>query len=704
MIKDAFATHRFTSLLLLSLLSLAMHTLSGADVASADEGMWLFNHPPKKLLKQQYQFEATDKWLEHLQRSAVRFNSGGSGSFVSPNGLVMTNHHVGADTLQKVSTPEKDFINLGFQAKTQAEEIKSPDLELNVLMSIEDVTARVEAAVKADMPLADAQKARRAVTSAIEKESLDKTGLRSDVVTLYQGGQYHLYRYKKYTDVRLVFAPEQDVAFFGGDPDNFEYPRYDLDICFFRVYENDKPAKIEHYLTWSGAGCKDGDLVFVAGHPGHTDRLNTVAHLDYLRDVSVPNSLNILRRHEVTLKGYAERSIENTRRARDDFFGVQNSRKARLGGLAGLQDPTVMKKKKQEEVELRQKIGADTKLKQYASAFDEVSTAIAETKKIRVQQILWESQVAFNSELYSKAVTLLRMAEEDAKPNGERLREYRESNRESLEQSLFSDAPIFDDLETVKLADALSLMLEMAGWNDELARKVMAGKSPNERAAELIAGTKLKDVDLRKQLAKGGKKAVDASKDSMIELARLVDPTARATRKNYEEKVDEPMKQAYGKISKARFAISGADSYPDATFTLRLAFGTVKGYTEAGKSIAPLTDIGGAYKHAESHHNVEPFKLPETWLKAKSKLKLDTPLNFVSTADIIGGNSGSPVVNRQGELVGIIFDGNIQSLVLDYVFTEEQSRAVSVHSAGIIESLRNVYGANHLADELVGKK
>lgn len=669
--------------------------------SSADEGMWLFNNPPRKLLKERYGFEATDAWLTHLREAAVRFNSGGSGSFISANGLVLTNHHVGADALQKISSAEHDYLSDGFYARSLDEELKCVDLELNVLKSIEDVTGKVMAAVKPGMSSADAEKARRAVMNTIEEESQKATGLRSDVVTLYRGGQYHLYRYKKYTDVRLVFAPEQDIAFFGGDPDNFEFPRYDLDVCFFRVYENDKPARIEHYLKWSAAGAKDGELTFVAGNPGRTDRENTVAHLEYLRDRTFPRALNVLRRREVLLDNFSERSLENTRRAKDELFGIKNSRKARLGGIAGLQDPDIMQRKREAEQSFRKAVAGKPQLADAAKSWDEIQGTLTRLERIYLSYQLYETGWGFNTELFKIARTLVRMAEETGKPNADRLREYRESNLESLEQELFSEAPIYDDLETIKLADSLGMLMELAGADDPLVRKVLDGKSPTERAAQLVAGTKLKDVKARKKLAEGGRSDLAVSTDPMIALVKLIDAPARELRKAFEQEVDEPQRQAYARLADARFAVIGTDAYPDATFTLRLAFGVVKGFEEQGKRVAAVTTMGGAFEHSKAHGGKDPFALPESWLRNKDKLKLDTPFNFVSTADIIGGNSGSPVVNRDGEFVGIIFDGNIQSLVLDFIYTDEQARAVSVHSAGILEALKKIYRAERLVKEIM---
>src|ERR1700693_287911 len=684
-----------------------------SDRAFGDEGMWLFNNPPLKQFKDKYNFEPTKEWLDHLQKSSVRFNSGGSGSFISANGLCITNHHVGADALQKASSEQHNYLKDGFYAKSRPEEIKCADLELNVLMSIEDVTARANGAVKSGMSPEAAGKARDAASAAIEKESKDKTGLRSDVVTLYQGGVYHLYRYKRYDDVRIVFAPEQQMAFYGGDPDNFEYPRFDLDICIFRVYENGQPAKIDNYLKWNAQGPGDGELTFVSGSPGRTDRQLTVDELAYRRDIEVPNWLTMFNRREVLSTSWGQRSLENARRARDDLFGDQNNRKRYDGYVAALFDPEIWKSIDAREKKLRDAISVEAKLKSAIAAYDRIKKAQADEEKAaarfdyleqeRTITVGYRGPRALFGTLFKYARLLTRAVDERAKPNGERIADFRDSAKESLELTLFSTEPVYDDYEILRLADSLTDFAEKFGANDPLVKQVLNGKSPRARAAELVGGTKLKDADVRKKLYAGNAAGVQAAHDPMLDLAALIDQPAREARKIHETQ-EEVKRQAYAEIAKARFAVEGTSNYPDATFTLRLSYGTVRGYEEDGKPIPPFTNFAGLYQRSSEHENTPPFDLPQRWIDKKSAINPETKFNFVSDADIIGGNSGSPVVNKAGEFVGIIFDGNIQSLVLDCIFSDKQARAVSVDSAAITEALRNVYDAQSLLDELVSSK
>jgi hypothetical protein len=665
----------------------------------ADEGMWLYSAPPRAQIKAKYGFDLTDTWLDHVRLSSVRFNSGGSASFVSRDGLVITNHHVAADSIQKMGSQEHNYLRDGFYAKTAAEEIKCNDLEVNVLQSIEDVTARINAAVPANLSGAEAALARRKIIAEVEKESRDKTGLRSDVVTLYQGGAYHLYRFKRYTDIRLVFAPEAQIAFFGGDPDNFEFPRYDLDVCFFRVYENNQPVQSTHYLKWSDRGAADNELVFVSGHPGRTSRLLTTPELAYLRDNQFPDQLATLKRREVLLSSWSARSQENNRRAREDLFGIQNSRKVRDGGLAALQDPTFFGAKVAAEKALKQKLADSPNGAEALAAFDRIAAAQKSIALIANRQRLLEGAGGFNADSFSLARRLLRAGDERPKPNGERLAEFAEARRESFELMLFTDKPIYADYEIISLADSLTYLAANLGADDPLVLAVLAGKSPRARAAELINTTQVRDVAFRKKLYTDGAAAVTAAHDPMIEVARLIDTEARALRKIVEAQT-EIKQQAQALIGKARFALEGANTYPDATFTLRLSYGTVKGYEENGAPIAPMTTFAGLYARSAEQDNKSPFDLPPRWVAKKSALDLNVPFNFVSTNDIIGGNSGSPIVNQKAEFVGIIFDGNIQSLSADFGYDDKQSRALSVHSAGILEALKKVYEVPALVSEL----
>jgi hypothetical protein len=688
---------KFLCALLLALFSL--QTLNFA--ALADEGMWTFNNVPRADIKKKYGFDVTDEWLKKVQLASVRFNNGGSGSFVSPTGLVLTNYHIVEDIVNEVSTPQKDLAKEGFVAHTRAEEIKAPSLELNVLMSIEDVTNRVNGAVKTGMSDAEAFAARRAEISAIEGESTKATSLRSDVVTLYQGGQYNLYRYKKYTDVRLVFVPEFQAAFFGGDPDNFNFPRFNIDMALVRIYENDQPVHPANYFKWSTTGAKEGGLVFVTGNPGSTARLDTVAHLQELRDTSIPIILRLLERRETMLKKYMAMGQEQTRQAQNELNSIQNSLKVYRGQVQGLKDKALIGRKTKEEDALRKSIAANPeRQKMYGDAWDAIAKAHQGLPSYIRERRVFDQAGGFNTTLFGFARTLVRLAAESEKPNAERLPEYTDARRASLDLALYSPAPIHDDFEELKLTDSLEFMVELLGPENELAKQVLNGKTPAARASELIEGTKLKDPAYRKELAAGGRQAIDSSTDPMIVVARLIDPKARELRKRYENEVTGVERANYSKIARALFETEGTKLYPDATFTLRLSYGAVKGYQENGKKITPFTTLGGLYDRAARFKYEFPYNLPQRWIDKKSAMDLNTQFNFVSTNDIIGGNSGSPTINQNGELVGLIFDGNIQSLVGDFMYDESVNRAISVDVRAMLEVLRKVFDANDIAAEL----
>jgi hypothetical protein len=666
----------------------------------ADEGMWTFDNPPLKQLKEKYNFTPTQPWLDHLRLSCVRLNDGGSGSFVSAHGLLLTNHHVALGQLQKNSSAQHDYVRDGFYAATTDQEMKSPDLEVNVLVAMDNVTERVNAAVQGAKNTEEEFAKRKAAIADIERENTEKTGLRSDVVTLYAGGEYWLYGYKKYTDVRLVFAVEQQTAFYGGDPDNFTYPRYDLDMAIFRVYENGKPIDSKDYLKWNAQGAGDGELVFVSGHPGSTQRLDTYAQLVFTRDEIQPNILLLLKHRIATLKDYSARGPEQTRQATTMIFGLENSLKAFQGRQDGLLDPKLMEKKRSEETEFRGKVDAHPEWKKdYGDAWKMQEESVNKQKP-RVKQQFFRS---LDSQLGTLAVQIVTYVAEIQKPNGERLQGYHDSQLESLKHRLFSPAPIYPELEIARMSSALELDQKEMGPDDPWVKAVLNGGSPKEVASSLVNGTKLQDPAVRKTLIEGGTAAVDASTDPMIAMARRIDPIRREQIKWFEDNVESVERRAGELLGRARFAAYGKNSYPDATFTLRLSYGQVLGYPMNGTVAPSKTTFYGLYDRAASFNYKVPFDLPQRYLDGKDKLDLATPFNFVTSNDIIGGNSGSPVVDRNGNLVGLIFDGNIESLVGDFIYDSYQNRAVAVHTAAMTEAMKKLYGAQKLVDELLGQ-
>jgi hypothetical protein len=670
-----------------------------AAAATADEGMWTFDNPPNKLLQQKYQFTPTQEWLDHVRLSCVRLNDGGSGSFVSPHGLLLTNHHVARHQLQNNSTAEHDYLRDGFYAATADAEMKSPDLEVNVLVAMENVTSQVNAAGRPNMTDKQAYDARKSVIAQIERDSTTKTGLRSDVVTLYQGGEYWLYCYKKYTDVRLVFAPEQQSAFFGGDPDNFTYPRYDLDMAIFRVYDNGKPLETTNYLKWNAKGADANELVFVPGHPGSTQRLDTLAQLKFERDYVEPAVLKMLADRIANFQAYSARGPEQARQAGSMIFRLQNGQKAYIGRYGGLMDPKLLAKKQAEEDDFRAKVNANTEWKQeYGTAWEQIAQAEQKGQAHFAQTFYRRS----GSQLEGTAESIVQYVVEIKKPDGERLPGYHDSQLESLRYKLLSPAPVYLEMEKAGMAGALAFGAKALPASDPWLVAMLNGKSPEAAAHAWLDTTKLADAAVRKQLLEGGLAAVDASTDPLIVLARKVDPFTREQIKWQEDNIDSVITHAGEELGKARFLVYGKSTYPDATFTLRLSYGAVQGYPMNGTIAPPKTTIYGLYDRAASFDYNGPFYLPSRWKEGRDKLDLSTPLNFVSTTDIIGGNSGSPVINRNAELVGLIFDGNIESLPGDFEYDGEKNRAVAVHSAAMIEALRKLYGAGQLANELQG--
>jgi hypothetical protein len=681
--------------------TLALVLLAAVPYVMADEGMWTFDNPPTKLLQDKYNFTPTKGWLDHVRLSSVHFG-GGSGSFVSPNGLVMTNHHVAMGQLQKMSTAEQNFVATGFYAATNAEEAKCPDLELRVLIDMVNVTNLITGVVKPGMNPTEALKARDAERARIEKEYHDKTGLQCEVVSFYNGGEYWLYQYKRYTDIRLVMAPERQIAFWGGDDDNFTYPRYDLDMAFFRVYEDDKPISSPNYLKWNIAGAANNELVFVSGHPGNTSRLDTYAEMELQRDLRYPMNLEMIQKLLDVNYAYARKGPEQERRALGQIFGLENSKKALGGQYQGLLDPKLMAKAKANEQALRAKIDANPEWKKaYGDGWKTIEKVIAKQKKEFGSRSY--AGLALNGTFTRFAQNLVFAAAERQKPDMERLNGYHDVQLERAKLRLFSPAPIYKDMEEATLTAMLEMAVEKAGAADPIVSAVLKGRAPAQAAKEMIEATTLDKPDVRKALYEGGADAIAKSDDPFIVLMRELEPLLRERMEKSRKENESLLIPASEKIANARFAVYGKNAYPDANSTLRLSYGAVKGYPMNGTKAPYKTTLYGLYDRALGFDQEGAYALPQRFWDRQKDLDLSTPVNFVSSCDIIGGNSGSPVINQKAELVGLVFDGNIESLVGDSVYDETANRCVAVHSAFIIEGLRKLYDAGKLADEIEGK-
>ncbi|HKA00270.1 MAG TPA: S46 family peptidase [Candidatus Solibacter sp.] len=663
---------------------------------AADEGMWLFNNFPKDKVKEKYSFDVTDKFLEHLRVSSVRIGAG-SGAFVSPNGLIFTNHHIASDCISKVSNAQHDYMKSGFYAAAQSEELQCPEIEANVLIALEEVTAKVKDAGKDAAKPADALAKRNAMIATIEKECTERTKNHCAVVKLFAGERYDLHQYKRYTDLRLVFAPEFGIAFFGGNTDNFEYPRYDLEVAFLRAYENGKPASTPQYLVWSAEGVKENDLVFVAGSPGATSRTATPTQLNFYRDTQLPSMIARYNTRIGILREFSAKSEENRRVAERTLFSFWNQWKSLAGKYLGLKDDRLMARKQNLDRRLRRAVEQDAKLgTEAAKVWDEVAAAYkAWAPSEKAYQVL-EKPHAMGSSLFRLARILVRWNDERGKPNDQRLAEYRDSAKTTMELALYSPAPIDDGIEIAMLTQYLE-EVKALGEKEAPVKAILGGQTPAAAAEAMVRGSKLKDVAERKRVAES-KDALTKSGDPIVKLAQLLDPVARKIRKKYEDSIETLEVSAVDRIASYRFKVLGPGEYPDATFTPRVSFGAVKGYRD--KTEAPLpyaTTFGGMYHRAGKE---EPYVLPERWASAKGSLDLVAPFNFVSTCDLTGGYSGSPTVNQKGEIVGILFDGNIESLPLTYLYSEEQARAVHVASQGVVEALKKVYKTPELLKEL----
>jgi hypothetical protein len=659
--------------------------------------MWTFEAAPLDYWKTRYGFTPSQQWLDHVRLASIRLPNCSS-SFVSSRGLVMTNHHCARECISAVSTPDSNFQALGFVARTQAEERKCPGLYVDQLQGIEDVTRQVQSAITSSTPGRQVAQRNSAIDS-LEKACETAPDVQCQVITYYQGGAYSLYRFKRFSDLRLVMAPEEAISFFGGDPDNFTYPRYDLDLSLMRVYENGQPYQPKDYLKWSREGAKEGDPVFVTGNPGSTGRLLTVAQMEYLRDVQYPAQLSSYDRNLAVLEEMSKQDEETRRALENQIFSLKNSKKAVTGYLSGLQDSAVMARKRSFERDFRRRVAADPKLKaRYGTSWDAIATAQRQLGAIAKQQ-RWYS--FSGSTLLNVAGGLVRIPEQAKLPDSLRLPQYRAGGLDQIKASIAGPVETEPEAEKQMLQAWLTQASKDLPVNDPFLTAFLDGRSPEVAAEAAVNGTKLADSTVRAQLLAGGSAAVASSKDPLIVLARRLNPVAMRVQQRA-ARLNDVISANAEKVGRAIYAAYGRSLPPDATFSLRISDGVVKSYPMNG-TIAPYrTSFYGLYARSAEFDDKPPFQLPERWKTHRTRLDLSQPLDFVTTNDIIGGNSGSPVINQNAEVVGLIFDGNIEQLPNRFLYTDEVARAVAVHSRGLTEALRKVYEADRIADELEG--
>lgn len=662
----------------------------------ADEGMWTFDNFPSKTVSTKYGFAPSQAWLDHVRSASLRIAGGCSASFISPQGLVMTNHHCVVDCVEQISTPQENFVEKGFSAKTLAEERKCPAFELDQLVQIRDVTADVQSALTGKTGDA-ANKALNAKEAELQQSCGSDASVRCDVVSLYHGGVYNLYRYKRYTDVRLVFAPEFAIGQFGGDPDNFNFPRYGFDLGLVRAYEGDKPAASPEYLRWSSNGSKEGDLVFVSGNPGGTSRELTMSQLVFERDNTFPYEVPAIAEYRGQLEQFIKRGPDQAREANQELFFIENDFKVFFGQHEALLDPQFFSEKQQEERKLRSTVDSNSKLTSDVSAWDDIAQAQNVRKQMFVRHANLDSYF-FQSGLLGYAVTLVRASVERTKPNGERLPEFTDQSLVNVKQELTAPVPVFKDLEELKLTYLFTGIRRDLGADDPFVHKLLGKESPEQVARRLVGGTQLDDAKVRETLYNGGQTAIAASDDPLIRFATAINDDLLEVRKRYEAGVVAPTRAAAERIAKARFAVYGTSVDPDATFTARLSYGSVKGFEDAqGRAVTPYTTIAGLFDRATG---APPYNLPQSWLDAKSSINMSLPMNLCTTNDIIGGNSGSPLIDKDAKVIGLIFDGNIFSLGGDYGYDAAKNRAIAVDSRALMEGLDKVYHLDRIVNEI----